>query len=87
MWGHVTVLILLRIFFPINLHAFIFIVMQAVKLLQLSYILMRQEITRSVGVCLQFHHEDVWRSKAETLFSITIVSLQQVKEMSLAQPI
>lgn len=48
---------------------------------------MRQDSTRSVGVCLKFHHEDVWRSKTETLFSITIVSMQHVKEMSLAQPI
>jgi hypothetical protein len=48
---------------------------------------MRQESSRSVSICLKFHHEDVWRGKTETLFSISIISMQLVKEMTLAQPI
>ena len=43
--------------------------------------------TRSVGICLKLHHKDVRRSKPETLFSISVVAMQLVKEMSLAQPV
>jgi hypothetical protein len=40
-----------------------------------------------VSVCLQFHHKGVRCSETETLFGVSVVTNQLVKEMSLAQPV